>query len=231
MRLEEVKIKLLIIGIIFLIVVAGAVFFIKNRKKTYPLHRNISTTYFWVGEPADGDNKDISNKASAWDDNWEKHFGGVDAPKDRNGYFPKGFTPKENPFYVALPYNDFDSNGNRKKDADKTIYWSSQQKWTNDESECKNQWVKIIKGNKTVYAQWEDVGPFGENDSDYVFGNSTPKSKTNDHAGLDVSPAVHDYLNLSDVDKTDWQFVPSQDVPDGPWKEIVTTRQVSHSRD
>ncbi len=192
----------------------------------YPVHKNISTTYFWVGEPADGDNGHISNSPSAWDDDWEKHFGGVDDPKKRNGYLPAKFVPKENPFYAALPYNDFDSNGKRRSDAGKTIYWSGGQKWGSLQSECKNQWVKITKGGKTAYAQWEDVGPFGENDAAYVFGSAAPKNKTNNHAGLDVSPAVHDFLGLSDVDKTSWQFVPAEDVPDGPWKQIATASQI-----
>ena len=74
-----------------------------------------------------------------------------------------------------------------------------------------------------VYAQWEDVGPFGENDSNYVFGSANPKSTTNKTAGLDVSPAVNDYLGLSGLDTTSWQFVDEKDVPSGPWKNIVTT--------
>lgn len=189
----------------------------------YPVHKNISTTYFWAGEEADKDNGDISNLPSAWDDDWTKHFGGVDSPKRRDGYFPSKFTPKENPFYFALPYNDFNSKGNQKNDPEALAIWD---KPKSGDSMCKNQWIKITKGGKTVYAQWEDVGPFGEDDKAYVFGGATPKSKENSHAGLDVSPAVHDYLGLSDVDKTDWQFVDADQVPDGPWKKIVTTRQV-----
>ncbi len=189
----------------------------------YPVHKNISTTYFWAGEEADADNKNISNLPSAWDDDWAKHFGGVDDPKHRNGFLPAAFTPKENPFYFALPYNDFNSKGNQKNDSVALAIWG---KPKSGDSMCKNQWIKITKGGKTVYAQWEDVGPFGEDDKAYVFGGATPKSKENSHAGLDVSPAVHDYLGLSDVDKTDWQFVDASAVPDGPWKKIVTTSQV-----
>jgi len=195
----------------------------KKPAKNYLLHKNISTTYFWAGEEADKDNKNISNLPSAWDDDWTAHFGGVDDPKHRDGYFPSKFTPKENPFYFALPYNDFNSKGKQKNDPEAIAIWGKPKK---GDSICKNQWIKITHAGKTVYAQWEDVGPFGENDKAYVFGGATPKSKENSHAGLDVSPAVHDYLGLSDVDKTDWQFVDASDVPDGPWKKIVTTRQV-----
>ena len=104
--------------------------------------------------------------------------------------------------------------------------WAKDKKIGSEQSICKNQWIKITKNGKSAYAQWEDVGPFGEDDKDYVFGNSTPKSKENSHAGLDVSPAVRDYLGLGDVDKTDWQFIDAQDVPAGPWKDIITTSQV-----
>jgi hypothetical protein len=194
---------------------------------TYPIHKNISATFFWVGEDAGKDNKNISNQPSAWDDYWTKHFGGVDDPAKRHGYLPADFTPKENTFYFALPYNDFDSNGKRKKEISQLAQWYGEKSWADSESVCKNQWVKIIKGGKVCYAQWEDVGPFKEDDKDYVFGNSSPKSKTNKNAGIDVSPAVKDYLGLSDIDKVDWQFVDESQVPDGEWKKIITTTQVS----
>jgi hypothetical protein len=127
---------------------------------------------------------------------------------------------------VALPYNDFDFSGDRKAEAEEKIFWWTEGDWGNRESLCKNRWLKIIKGDKSAYAQWEDVGPFFEDDSDYVFGTARPKEEADGVAGLDVSPAIRDYLNLKEWDKIDWQFVDSSDVPDGPWKEIVTTSQV-----
>lgn len=192
----------------------------------YPLHQNISTTYFWVGEDANGDNHNISNSPSCWDEKWTSHFGGIDNPDKRSGFSPAGFKPNENPFYFALPYNDFDSNGNRKSGLAAYIPWFNAKQWGSNESVCKNQWIKIVKSNKVAYAQWQDAGPFGEDDVSYVFGTAQPKSKSNDRAGLDVSPAVRDYLNLSDVDKTSWQFVDGKDVPDGPWKDIVTVSNI-----
>jgi hypothetical protein len=181
-----------------------------------PLHRHVTTTFFWVGEPADSDNGDIANAASAWDDSWEQHFGGVDDPEHRSGYRPAAFVPKENAFYVALPYNDYDGNGDKKPDAAKRCPHG-----------CKNRWVRIIHKGRAAYAQWEDVGPFGENDVRYVFGTRRPKSRTNEHAGFDVSPAVRDYFRLHDIDTTSWQFVPASAVPHGPWRKTVTTRGVS----
>lgn len=191
------------------------------------LHRGVTATLFWVGESASDDNKQISNVPSAWDETWDKSYGGVDDPKKRKDFFPSKFTPKENPFYFALPYNDFDKKGKRRSDALSIIPWAKDRQWRSDESICKNQWAKIMKDGKAVYAQWEDVGPFGENDTAYVFGTAEPKSKTNKHAGIDLSPAVNDYLGLSDQEKVDWQFVSADQVPEGPWKQVVTTSQVN----
>jgi hypothetical protein len=190
----------------------------------YPLHENITAAVFWVGEEANKDNNFISNHQSAWDDKWEEHYGGIDNPNNRNGYFPAGFVPKENPFYFGLPYNDFD-NGNRKLSS-RGIYWAREKRWGKLESMCKNRWIKIIKGDNTAYAQWEDAGPFEEDDFAYVFGENLPKNKINHNDGLDFSPAVRDYLNLEDTDTIDWQFVDFSEVPDGPWKTTITYSQI-----
>lgn len=195
----------------------------------YPVHKNISVTFFWAGEEAGADNHDISNLPSAWDEEWVRHFGGVDDPRKRTAdYFPAKFMPKENPFYFALPYNDFDGNGKRKKEVASLVPWvkTVSAATKGETSILKNQWIRIMKGEKAAYAQWEDVGPFKEDDAAYVFGAAQPASKTNKRAGLDVSPAVHDVLGLSDVDTVDWQFVDEKDVPSGPWKKVVTTSQV-----
>lgn len=181
-------------------------------------HDNIITTIFWVGEAADASNDYISNAASAWDGNWQTSYGGYDDPNNRNGYYPAGFTPKENPFYFALPYNDLDVNGNRKATAG-----SCPNAGASAVSWCKNSWIKIVKGNKVAYAQWQDTGPNEYDDVAYVFGTAAPKNAWGAKAGLDVSPAVRDYLGLSDVDRVSWGFIGSSSVPAGPWKDIVTT--------
>lgn len=183
----------------------------ENSTSSYPLHKNIATTYFWAGEDASGDNYGISNNSSCWDESWDKSC------------------KKENPFYFALPYNDFDDNGNRKAEALKVIPWASAKNWSSSESICKNQWIKIIHDGKVAYAQWEDAGPCddaggcGENDKNYVFGTAAPKFKI----GLDVSPAVKDQLGLDDVDKTDWRFINENEVPAGPWKNVITRSGVN----
>ena len=51
-----------------------------------------------------------------------------------------------------------------------------------------------------------------------MFGNERPKPNLNHGAGLDVSPAVRDYLGLAPTDVTDWQFTEIRDVPPGPWR-------------
>jgi len=198
----------------------------EEDKNIYPLHKDITVTIFWIGEQGNEENGFIPNTQSAWDDNWMTHYGGVDDPDNRDGYFPAGFTPNENPFYCALPYNDYDDSGNRKSSAFNTVYWADEKEWGTLESMCKNRWIKIIRGKKVAYAQWEDVGPFGEDDAQYVFGLQMPKNKINNNAGIDVSPAVRDYLGLNDIDKVNWQFVDSSSVPDGPWKELITNSQI-----
>ncbi|MCA9364966.1 MAG: hypothetical protein KC736_03680 [Candidatus Moranbacteria bacterium] len=198
---------------------------VENVEK-YFFHRDITATIFWVGESAGEDNDNITNVSSAWDDKWTKHFGGVDDPDHRKGYFPAKFVPRENPFYFALPYNDFNNDGERRSNAFSVVPWAHERKWSADESLVKNRWVSIVHNGKTVYAQWEDSGPFVYNDVEYVFGGVRPQNAKNQQAGIDVSPAVATYLNLSGMDLVDWQFVDDVDVPSGPWKEIVTTSQI-----
>ncbi|HVS58244.1 MAG TPA: hypothetical protein VHD60_00705 [Candidatus Saccharimonadales bacterium] len=190
----------------------------------YPLHNAITATMFWVGEPGDTDNKGISNVSSAWVDNWVKEFGGVDNPDKRCGYRPCAFVPKENAFYFALPFNDYDSNGNLKAAAIlQQIPWYKGPPPAR-QSLVKNRWIEVSFQGKTAYAQWEDVGPFGENDGAYVFKGAAPQQ----HAGLDLSPAMNDYLNLSGEGTVSWRFVEATHVPNGPWKQVVTASGISY---
>jgi hypothetical protein len=188
----------------------------------YPTHHNITATVFWVGESASEDNDHIANDVSAWDSDWVGSFGGVDNPGERNGYHPKDFTPKENPFYIALPYSDFDEEG--RKDNLNVVYWYKPlPEDDNNTSIVKNRWVKIKYKDKTCYAQWENTGPFESDDTGYVFGSKPPKNQFGAKAGIDISPAVRDCLKMREVAKVSWVFVDDKDVPPGPWKEIVTT--------
>lgn len=198
-----------------------------DAKSVYPVHKNITATLFWVGEEAGEENRNISNVPSAWDGDWVRSFGGVDDPKKRSGYRPSKFVPRENPFYFALPYGDFYGNGSRKENVVSVVPWAKQDGLKDGQSVLKNRWIKITKNGKSAYAQWEDVGPFEENDAQYVFGNAEPKNKENNQAGLDVSPAVNDFLDIKGMSKVDWQFIDANQVPSGPWKDIVTTSQLN----
>jgi hypothetical protein len=176
------------------------------------------TTLFWVGEKPGPDNGYIGNEGSYWDPDWVRHFGGVDSPRHRDGYFPARFTPNENPFYVALPFAEVDRDGKLKAIAKRIPGFGGTQTPL-----TKNRWIEIRYKGKSCYAQWQDVGPFGEDDFDWVFGDAVrPKNQRGEKAGLDVSPAVAAYLGIKDNDITEWRFVSESTVPEGPWRKIVT---------
>jgi len=164
----------------------------------------------------------VPNYKSCWDYNWTASYGGTDDPNGRRNSsgasIPVAFTPKQNPFYCALPYNDV-THGQFKPEAPLVIPWFKQAYNGQGQSVCRDRWVAIRRGNNRVcYAQWEDCGPFRTDHFQYVFGNERPKPNLNHGAGLDVSPAVRDYLGLAPTDVTDWQFVEVRDVPPGPWR-------------
>jgi len=181
----------------------------------YPWKRNIVTTVFWIGEGAAKSNP-VANTQSAWDLSWGRHYGGYDNPTDRANYIPARFIPNQNPFYVALPCNDVNHN-HTKREAAQLIPWFKDSFVRDGESVCKDRWLAIRHGNRICYAQWEDVGPFRVDHWQYVFGDERPFHNRNHNAGLDVSPAVRDYLGMCGMDVCDWRFVDLQRVPDGPW--------------
>ena len=164
---------------------------------SYRVHRDIKSSLFYVGEN--------NTTSSAWDADWLANYGDKDAPN-------------ENPYYVALPYNDLDDGGLRKKEASSIIPWATSNDPI-DSSICKNRWVKITVGSKDAYAQWEDVKPSSD-DGDYVFGSQKPSDSKS--AGIFLSPAVRSYLAIGDNSSVDWQFVEYSSVPSGAWKIIET---------
>lgn len=138
----------------------------------------------------------------------------------------------ENPYYLALPCND-------------------RVPGLEDYGPCKNRWLEIIcvKTNKRAYGQWEDVGPWFVNDTDYVFdpygttrpfaerqqgqmwniyrqkkgsGTRAPRKILND-AGIDLSPKLAGYLGLGGKGKVHWRFVTRENVPQGPWTARIST--------
>ncbi len=186
-------------------------------KRQYPWKSNIVTTVFWIGEKPTSNNP-VPNRQSSWDKNWTASYGGYDSPvpAQRRNMIPANFTPRQNPFYCALPYNDKAREGHR-PEAPQVVPWFREAYQGPAVSTCKSRWLAIRKGNKTVYAQWEDAGPFRTDHWQYVFGNERPRPNLNQGAGLDVSPAVRDFLGLRDTDVTDWKFVEFNEVPTGPW--------------
>ena len=157
----------------------------------------ITATTFWVGEPPTPN--DPGNLASAWDPNWT------------------ATSKSQNPFYVALPYNDV-AGGHTKPEARSIIPWFKQAFVRDGRSILKDKWIAIRKGSRVCFAQWEDVGPFQGDHWQYVFGNERPRPNVNRDAGIDLSPAVRDYLGMSGMDQCDWKFVEAKEIPQGPWK-------------
>ena len=182
--------------------------------------KDIVTTVFWIGEKPTGNNP-VPNKSSSWNANWTSNYGGYDDPDParRLDMLPVNFTPRQNPFYCALPYNDKARTGHR-PEAPQVVPWFEETYQGPAVSTCKSRWIAIRKGSKTVYAQWEDAGPFRTDHWQYVFGNERPKPNLNKGAGLDVSPAVRDYLGMQPTDVTDWKFVEFKNVPPGPWSKL-----------
>lgn len=161
-----------------------------------------------------------------------------------NGYFPAGLPPiYENPFYLDLPYDDYnpsdatDTTGYARRCND--IPWANDAGYagncTNRQfSYMKNRFVKVMANGKTCYGQIEDAGPADDGngngnyaDAQYVFGSydARPYNTSYNAAGMDVSPALNACLGgtfNSDL-TVNWQFVDMGDVPNGPWKTLVTT--------
>ncbi len=186
----------------------------------YPWKTNIVTTVFWVGEQPTVNNP-VANTSSSWDRQWQSTFGGFDNPDPgmRRNFIPIGFIPQQNPFYCALPYNDVTS-GTTKPESRLVIPWFRETFVKEGQSVCKDRWLAIRNpaNNRIAYAQWSDCGPFSTDHWQYVFGTDRPRPNLNRGAGLDVSPAVRDYLGLAaKLDVTDWKFVEFREVPPGPW--------------
>lgn len=188
----------------------------------YPWKTDIVATVFWVGEEPTENNPTPNNKSS-WDTQWEQNFGGYDDPdpaKRTSNYLPQGFTPGLNPFYIALPYNDLQDYTKHKTEAARVIPWFKQRFTKDGRTVLRGTWVAIRYGNRVCYAQWEDCGPFVTDDWEYVFGNARPKNSKNKGAGIDISPAVRDYLGIPGHGKCDWRFVDVNEVPAGPWRML-----------
>ncbi|MEY3480731.1 MAG: hypothetical protein RIQ71_1506 [Verrucomicrobiota bacterium] len=188
-----------------------------GNSRRYPWKNNIVTTVFWIGESA-AENNPVPNNKSSWDTQWVHSYGGFDDPdpRGRRGYIPARFMPRQNPFYIALPYNDV-THGSTKTEAPRVIPWFRETFVKQGQSVLKGRWVVVRHRGREAFGQWEDCGPFRTDHWQYVFGNQRPLPNLNQGAGLDVSPAIRDYLGLKGKDVCDWRFVEFSEVPRGPW--------------
>lgn len=197
-----------------------------SSRVLYPWKTYVTSTIFWIGEQPTQNNP-TPNCKSSWDTQWSINFGGYDDPNPANrvadhatgDFRPKGFIPKLNTFYVALPYNDVQNHRFHKPEASKVIPWFHRLNPAPGKTVCKGRWVQIFYANRSCYAQWEDCGPWVTDDYEYVFGSKPPKTKQNGSAGIDLSPSIRDYLGLRSGAKVHWRFVDDAQVPYGPWKK------------
>lgn len=198
-------------------------------RQVYPWKTYVTATIFWCGEQPTPRNP-TPNCKSSWDTKWAENFGGYDDPAPENrianhatGEFrPKDFIPKLNPFYIALPYNDVQGWSSHKPEASRVIPWFARMNPKPGKTVLKGRWVQIYVDRRSCYAQWEDCGPWVTDDWEYVFGNKKPKTTENGAAGIDLSPAIRDYLGVKSGSKVHWRFVEESQVPYGPWKKYGT---------
>lgn len=206
----------------------------------FPWHTGIVATTFWVGEVFDPSADDGSQVLSTYDD-----YGGCDGIQSddecrteprtaANDYFPTAMTPRHNPFYLDLPFDDLNDPGAFARRAS-VVPWAPEFKGKETDtgfSYLKNRWVQLRKGDRTCYGQIEDAGPGQYDDAEYVFGRDDrrPANQEFNGAGMDVSPALNGCLGFAELDgendAVDWRFVAEQAVPDGPWKKVVTRQGV-----
>lgn len=183
----------------------------------YPWH-SVTGTVFWIGEQESVDNAFITNVETAWDVRAVETFGGVDDPRQRSadGVKPAAFDPKHNPFYMALPAAEFTKNGLLDEARIKS-YWNNEAV-PDKQSLFKGRWAEVYYQGKVVYVQWVDVGPFEEQDYDYVFGQNKPKNTFGKAAGIDLSPAAEAQLGFTGTAPVFWRFIDADLIPAGPWK-------------
>jgi len=81
----------------------------------------------------------------------------------------------------------------------------------------KGRWLAVHHDGKVCFARWEDVGPFEVDHWQYVFGKERPRTNRNQSAGIDLSPAVPDFLGIRSGANVECRFVDAVRVPKGPW--------------
>jgi hypothetical protein len=202
--------------------------------RAYPVHVRVPASVFRIGVLVPGQGDDGQSLRSGWDRNWAAHFGGCDgygsvgaacrsdlAGRTPPDWFPRALVPKENPFYVGLPYNDLDDPGRRA-----AIPWAHDQAYREHLADpsfslLKNRWVQVTGPTGSCYAQVEDTGP-GPSDAAYVLGVARPAHTP----AINLSPSLARCVGVTDASpaaRVDWAFVDRP--PAGPWTAVPTTRQ------
>ena len=239
------RLPLVLVGVLVVVLVACGTGSAQPQTRGYPWHRNIVATTFWVGEVMDPLATDGSQEYSTYDAHWLANYGGCDGIVEHgvcrterrdasNGFFPTGMTPRQNPFYLDLPFDDI-NNPTAFSMRAKVIPWADDPGYRDRADDptfsfMKNRWVQLRNGAATCYGQIEDAGPAVYDDAAYVFGTDDrrPANSRFNGAGLDVSPAVNGCLGFRQLDgqhdRVDWRFIDDVDVPDGPWKRVITSR-------
>ena len=157
--------------------------------------------------------------SSCWDPHWAKNYGGNDTPDTAQRtaeYIPRQLHPRPEPILRRPALQRY---GARRPQGRGAPGHPLVPEGIQGPDPIRLQgpldrhplWLKVC------YAQWEDAGPFRTDHWQYVFGNERPRPNLNGGAGLDVSPAVRDYLGMNSTDVTDWKFVDFEEVPTGPW--------------
>ena len=114
-------------------------------------------------------------------------------------------------------------DGHIKAEAVLVVPWFYRTYTTPEKSVCRHHWLAIRQGSRVCYAQWEECGPYRTDHYKYVFGNERPMANLNHGTGLEVSPAVRDFLGLRPNGVTDWRFVEVRDVSAGPWRSLFAS--------
>ncbi len=212
--------------------------------REYPAHTSIVATTFWVGEIFDSAVSDGSQEISTYDDAWMESYGGCDGVvvdeicrterrTAADNFFPTRMSPRQNPFYLDLPFDDVNNPSAAAQRAE-VVPWADDPGWREKLADprtsiMKNRWVAIRKGERVRYGQIQDAGPGVYDDARYVFGTDDARTANTrfNGAGMDVSPALNGCLGFrqlnGSIDRVDWWFVDDIDVPDGPWRILITT--------
>lgn len=194
---------------------------IKPVAEKYSSH-TVTASIYGIGEDANDSNNNISNVPSAWSSDTVVEFGGVDIFQGN-----RTFIPKHNTFYFALPAMEFNESGLIPGSREKSPWASEVKTLGENNSLFKGRWVRVSRSvsgqTKTIYAQWQDVGPNEEQDYGYVFGDGRqkPKNAFGVSAGIDLSPDASRGLGFSVEEGSatvTWSFVDASAVPNGPWK-------------